>query len=103
MTTAEFADNYSISEQLMKVTHRLGFAAYVETVRGLLKRPAEIKIGEIVRRIEPDFDLMPCCSASEPFHTRTADLAGPRRKLAALLAMSVPGAVAVVVQTRGKT
>ncbi|MGB8631024.1 MAG: Rrf2 family transcriptional regulator [Xanthobacteraceae bacterium] len=68
---AEIADSYDISENhLMKVIYRLGLAAYVETVRGRnggvrqLKRPAEINIGEIVRRIEPDFDLVPCFSTS---------------------------------------
>jgi Rrf2 family transcriptional regulator, nitric oxide-sensitive transcriptional repressor len=99
----------------MKVVHRLGVLGYIETVRGrnggirLLKRPADINIGEIVRRVEPDFDLVPCFNAAdacviEPVcvlkealalardaflaaleRYTLADLVAPRRRLAALL------------------
>ena len=115
-TTAEIADSYGISENhLTKVVHKLGVAGYIETVRGrnggirLLKRPGDINIGEIVRRAEPDFDLVPCFAESsacpiEPAcvlkdalaeardaflaaleRYTLADLVAPRRKLAALL------------------
>lgn len=70
-TIAEIAGSYGISENhLRKVVHRLGIAGYIETVRGrnggirLLKRPGDINIGEIVRRAEPDFDLVPCFAES---------------------------------------
>ena len=115
-TIAEIADSYGISENhLTKVVHKLGVAGYIETVRGrnggirLLKRPGDINIGEIVRRAEPDFDLVPCFAESsacpiEPAcilqdalaeardaflaaleRYTLADLVAPRRKLAALL------------------
>ena len=114
-TIAEIAENYGISENhLMKVVHQLGVAGYVETVRGrnggirLAQSPADINIGEIVRRTEPDLDLVPCFNASgaciiEPAcilkgaldealdaflavldRYTLADLVTPRRKLAAL-------------------
>jgi len=115
-TIAEIADSYGISENhLTKVVHKLGVAGYIETVRGrnggirLLKRPGDINIGEVVRRAEPDFDLVPCfaessaCSiepacvlkdaladARDAFiaaleRYTLADLVTPRRKLTALL------------------
>ena len=115
-TISEIVDSYGISKNhLMKVIHRFGIAGYIETVRGryrrirLRKRPGDINIGEIVRRMEPDFDLVPCFTASnacviEPVCVlkdaladardafRTAlerytlvALVAPRRKLAALL------------------
>ena len=115
-TIAEIADSYGISENhLTKVVHQLGVAGYVETVRGrnggirLLRRPGDINIGEIVRRAEPDFDLVQCFAESsacaiEPAcvlkdalaearaaflgaleRYTLADLIVPRRKLAALL------------------
>ena len=70
-TMTELADSYGISENhLTKVGHQLGVAGYAETVRGqnggirLLRRPGDISIGELVRRAEPDFDLVPCLAES---------------------------------------
>jgi Rrf2 family nitric oxide-sensitive transcriptional repressor len=115
-TISEIADSYGISENhLTKVVHKLGVAGYIETVRGrngglrLLKKPGDINVGEIVRRTEPDFDLVPCFAESsacaiEPAcvlkdaladardafvasleRYTLADLVTPRRKLTALL------------------
>jgi Rrf2 family nitric oxide-sensitive transcriptional repressor len=115
-TIADIACSYGISSNhLMKVVHRLGIAGYVETVRGrnggirLLRKPADINIGEVVRRMEPDFNLVPCFNASnscviEPAcvlkgalgeardaflavleRYTLADLVASRRKLAVLL------------------
>ena len=66
-TVDEGAVAYGISrEHVAKVVHRLGLEGYVETVRGRggglrLGRPSEaINIGALVRRVEPDFALVPC-------------------------------------------
>jgi Rrf2 family nitric oxide-sensitive transcriptional repressor len=66
-TIAEIADSYDISKtHLMKVTHQLGVAGYVETVRGRggglrLAKPVEaIGVGEVVRHTEPDMAIVSC-------------------------------------------
>jgi Rrf2 family nitric oxide-sensitive transcriptional repressor len=66
-TIAEIAESYGISKNhLMKVTHQLGVAGYVETVRGragglrLAKSVEAIGIGEVVRYTEPDMAIVTC-------------------------------------------
>jgi len=66
-TIAEVAAAYGVSEaHLMKVTHQLGLAGFIETVRGkgggmrLAAAPAAVNLGEVVRAIEPDFALVEC-------------------------------------------
>lgn len=67
VTIREIAGAYAISHNhLMKVTHRLQLEGFVQTVRGkaggmTLARPAEkIRVGEVVRAMEPDFTLVEC-------------------------------------------
>lgn len=71
-TISEIAGAYAISEHhLMKVVHQLGRAGYVETVRGrggglrLAKKAQDINVGEVVRRMEPDFGVVACFRAPE--------------------------------------
>jgi Rrf2 family nitric oxide-sensitive transcriptional repressor len=66
-TITEVAKSYGISKNhLMKVAYQLGVAGYVDTVRGrggglrLAKPVADINLGAVVRRTEPDMALVPC-------------------------------------------
>jgi Rrf2 family nitric oxide-sensitive transcriptional repressor len=67
VTISEVADAYSISRNhLTKIVHELGKQGVLETVRGrggglrLLRAPAEITVGEIVRESEPDLTMVEC-------------------------------------------
>ena len=66
-TITEIAASYDISKNhLMKVTHQLGVAGYVETVRGRggglrLAKPIDaIGLGDVVRYTEPDMAIVAC-------------------------------------------
>ena len=66
-TIHDVARAHDVSENhLMKVAHLLGQAGMLRTARGRggglsLARPAgDITVGEVVRRMEPDMDLVPC-------------------------------------------
>lgn len=68
-TISEVAQAYGVSEaHLMKVTHQLGQQGWIETVRGkgggmrLARAAADINLGEVVRSMEPDFNLVECFS-----------------------------------------
>ncbi len=69
-TIAEVASAYGISEaHLMKITHQLGLAGWLETVRGkgggmrLALAPEAINLGAVVRSVEPDFALVECLNS----------------------------------------
>ncbi|MDT8998032.1 Rrf2 family transcriptional regulator [Paucibacter sp. APW11] len=66
-TTAEIAQAYQISEaHLTKITHQLGQQGFITTVRGkgggmrLAREPGALGLGELVRAVEPDFQLVEC-------------------------------------------
>lgn len=66
-TIAEIAQVHRLSEaHMMKITHQLGLQGWIETIRGkgggmrLARRPADINLRDVVRGIEPDFDLVEC-------------------------------------------
>jgi Rrf2 family nitric oxide-sensitive transcriptional repressor len=68
-TIAEIADNYRISQaHMMKITHQLGRAGWIETLRGkgggmrLARQPRDIVVGAVVRSMEPDFSIVECLS-----------------------------------------
>lgn len=66
-TIGEIAEHYQISRNhLVKVVHALGCKGFIVTTRGKnggirLARPAdEISVGDVVRRTEPNFDVVEC-------------------------------------------
>ncbi len=94
-TIAEIAAAYGISEaHLMKITHQLGQAGFLETVRGkgggmrLAAPPAQINLGAVVRHIEPDFTLVECFAGDN-----SCVLTGHCR-LAAIVASALDGFLA---------
>jgi Rrf2 family nitric oxide-sensitive transcriptional repressor len=63
----EIASQYGISENhLMKVTQKLAALGYVDALRGrsgglkLARASEHVRIGDVVRAIEPDFAIVEC-------------------------------------------
>lgn len=71
VTISEIADVHGISKNhLMKVVYQLGLSGVVETSRGrngglrLNHEPADINIGDMVRKTETDFHMAECFDPS---------------------------------------
>ncbi|MHB1198954.1 MAG: RrF2 family transcriptional regulator [Polaromonas sp.] len=83
-TISEVAHAYEISEaHLMKITHQLALAGWLETVRGkgggmrLAAAPGDIGLGAVVRSIEPDFAIVECLASDTACQlTSTCHLTG---------------------------
>lgn len=67
VTIAELAEHHGVSKNhLMKIVNDLARQGVVQTTRGrggglrLLKRPDDIRIGDVVRSSETDFRLVEC-------------------------------------------
>lgn len=70
-TISEIAEFYQISRNhLVKVVHHLASDNFIHTTRGkhggmrLARAPELISVGEVVRRMEPNFDIVECFSSS---------------------------------------
>jgi Rrf2 family nitric oxide-sensitive transcriptional repressor len=125
-TIREIAAAYAVSENhLMKIVHQLGRDGYIETVRGkgggmrLARPPETINLGEVVRRMEAELDIVPCFASTQACaigpscvlkgalaeglaaflaaldRYSLADLAAPQRRLGALLGIDVAEAAAL--------
>lgn len=71
VTLGELAQAYRISHHhLVKIVHYLGKLGYLANRRGrsggihLGKKPAEIRVGDVIRHTETHFDLAECFSTS---------------------------------------
>lgn len=126
LTVGQLSEAYGISSHhLLKVVTQLAALGYVETLRGktggarLSRDPEQIRLGALVRQLEPDLGVVPClrqgeapcviapvcrlkrvfAGATEGFlaeldrHT-LADLLEPRRKLQTLLQLGRDGGAA---------
>ncbi len=78
VTIAEIADGHRISKNhLMKIVNDLARQGVLETTRGrggglrLLKAPAAIRVGDVLRCAETDFRLVECFDASTDTCTLT--------------------------------
>jgi Rrf2 family transcriptional regulator, nitric oxide-sensitive transcriptional repressor len=67
----EIAGAFRISENhLVKVVHRLGQEGFIETPRGrnggirLARAPENISIGDVIRKMEPHFEVVECFNAT---------------------------------------
>lgn len=71
-TIEEIARAYGISQNhLMKIVNRLATHGFVETLRGrggglrLARVPESITLGEVLRIIEDDFDIVACFTSDD--------------------------------------
>ncbi len=78
VTIAELADSHAVSKNhLMKIVNDLARQGLLQTTRGrggglrLLKRAADIRIGDVVRASETDFRLVECSDVNHNACTLT--------------------------------
>jgi len=71
VTIGELAEHHAVSKNhLMKIVNDLARQGVIETTRGrggglrLLKDPADIRVGDVVRASETDFRMVECFDAS---------------------------------------
>lgn len=72
VTINEVSEFYQVSENhLVKVVHHLAKLDFIHSIRGkkggikLARPPEKITIGEVVRKIEPNMDLVECFKKDE--------------------------------------
>ncbi len=79
---SDIANSYHISRShLTKIIHQLGQLGYIDSVRGknggirLALAPKDINLGVLIKKIEPDFNLVECFSTDllitpKPVHSK---------------------------------
>lgn len=67
VTISELSEFYAVSRNhLVKVVHELGLSGYILTTRGkhggirLARSADQIVVGEVIRKTEPDLNLLEC-------------------------------------------
>ena len=72
-TISEISEFYKISRNhLVKVVHHLAGSGFIQTTRGkhggmkLAREPRLISIGDVVRLMEPNFDIVECFDKAPP-------------------------------------
>ena len=72
-TISEIANFYEISRNhLVKVVHHLAGANFIHTLRGknggmrLARAPEDISVGDVIRQMEPNFDIVECFNTDNP-------------------------------------
>lgn len=72
VTISEVAEAFGISRNhLMKVAHKLSLLGYVRSVPGpkggmsLARDPEAINVGEVIRQMEKNFDIVECFNATK--------------------------------------
>jgi len=75
-TIKNIAEQYQVSRNhLMKVVHQLAILGYINSSAGrgggisLAARPEEIIVGDVVRAMEPSFDIIDCEKAMCPIRS----------------------------------
>jgi Rrf2 family nitric oxide-sensitive transcriptional repressor len=88
-TVEEIAGRYGISRNhLAKVVNELAASGLIETVRGrcggvrLARDPRDIRLGEVVRRTEPNFHMAQCFGGGDAASCPFGSDCGLRRSLA---------------------
>ncbi len=91
VTIQEISERYGISRNhVMKVVYDLGRSGYLQNVRGrhggvrILREPAQINLGALIREVEPDLMLAECFD--EPDHCCLAPVCVLRKALHEALA-----------------
>lgn len=76
VTINNIAEHFSISRNhLMKIVHKLGRLAYIETLRGkkgglrILKAPEDVNLGELIRNFETTLEFIDCAKLGCPIQS----------------------------------
>ncbi len=112
VTISEIAGSYGISRNhLVKVVHNLAGLGFIHTTRGkgggmrLMRPPAEINLGEVVRSTEGGFDLVECMNSETntcPIHQMCQLKGVVREALNAFTAVWDKYTLADIVQNRNQ-